>query len=134
MNRLNFAHTRQNLSLLYISIPCITFLFGTMHATLSAVSKRGLRKLCNFSLLTPTVDRRRLTANRYTQKRATYQKYAALIIEIASNLLFTLGYKGDANLSFIACGIRDFTCDNVGGFITNLFAFDKFECACVAGN
>ena len=47
-------------------------------------------------------------------------------------LSFLFSDKSDLNISRVACSIRDFTCDNVGGFVTNLFAFDKFECACGA--
>ena len=49
------------------------------------------------------------------------------IFQIASILLFTLGYKSDFNFSHIACSIRDFTCDNVSGFVYELSAFNKFE-------
>jgi len=53
-------------------------------------------------------------------------------IETTPILLFTLGYKGDFNVGRVACGIRDFTCDNVGSFIVEFSAFNKFENAFVA--
>lgn len=46
-----------------------------------------------------------LTGTARHKKRATYQKYAALVIEIASNLLFTFGDKGDLDLCFITRSI-----------------------------
>lgn len=50
------------------------------------------------------------------------------------NLRFTLGYKGDVDLSFGAIGSGDFTNDEVDGFVGEFFTFNKLKRAFGASN
>ena len=48
------------------------------------------------------------------------------------NLHFSLGYEGYFELNWVACCSGDFTNDDVGGSVDELFPFDKFKYACGA--
>ncbi|MCY3551410.1 MAG: hypothetical protein OXH39_13200 [Candidatus Poribacteria bacterium] len=50
------------------------------------------------------------------------------------NLHFTLGYKGDFNVSLIAFDIGDFADNDVDGFVDEFSASDKLKCAFGASN
>ncbi len=50
------------------------------------------------------------------------------------NLHCTLGYKGDFDLSFSAIGSRDFTNNDINGFVGEFFTFDKLKRAFGASN
>lgn len=50
------------------------------------------------------------------------------------NLRFTVGYKGDFDLSFGAIGSRNFANDEVDGFVGEFFTFNKLKRAFGASN
>ena len=66
--------------------------------------------------------------------KATYEKYALLIVEIALNLRFSPRDKCNFRRIFIAYSIKDFSHNNIGGFVSELSAFDEFEDASIAIN
>ena len=47
------------------------------------------------------------------------------------NLYFAFGYKGNFNISLDTVSSRDFTNDDVDGFVGKFFALNTFKCRCV---